>query len=228
MADFPTTSPVGRTDAIARAFRTNAEIGRTSDMSEPSTINPGPATTQGPRTFMHQTDTMGEKLSRYYYELGVKAAQQAFVSVKAPQPTAPKPQTAAQVGASKAQSQQLSAVPPSLPSLPKPQVAFKPPALQMPPSPVTATQQMMTARQTDVAQTGVGKAAGFNIGLTAPPKTRPGEIDPNNKDIVLGTNFEEPWHPDKRIGAVFDSFRSQKNHDVLNAGNEATLGTPEI
>jgi hypothetical protein len=171
---------------------------------------------------------MGEKLSmitaRAYYEAGVKAAEQAFAPVKASQPVAPKPQTAGQVGMAKAQSTSLSLSPPAPPAPPKPAISFKPPPLQMPPSPVTNTQQMMSARQTDVTQQGAAKAANFNMEMIPPPRPRPGEVEPNNRDVSPGTNFQEPRNPN-RIGSAFDGLREQRNHDVINAGNEASIGS---
>jgi hypothetical protein len=143
-----------------------------------------------------------------FYELGVKAAADTYAPVKPP--AAPKPTAASElsketgVSAQKATLQSPTAPKVQTPSLPPPPAApkFKPP---------------------DIGAK--FKLGSFNAGMSPKDKLRPGEIDPNNKDREVGTNFDDP-RPDNRIGAAFDSFRTVKNHDVLNDLGEATIGSP--
>jgi hypothetical protein len=55
----PTTSPQGRSDSIRRAFNTNSELGRDSNMSQPSTFNPGPKYKTDMGSLGNGTDSMG-------------------------------------------------------------------------------------------------------------------------------------------------------------------------
>lgn len=54
----PTTSSHGQSSAIRQAFNTNSELGRDSNMSQPSTINPGPKY-KTDMTLSSTTDSMG-------------------------------------------------------------------------------------------------------------------------------------------------------------------------
>ena len=55
----PTTSPQGRSSSIDQAWRTNSELGRDSNMSQPSTFNPGPKYKTDMGTLGNGTDSMG-------------------------------------------------------------------------------------------------------------------------------------------------------------------------
>lgn len=55
----PTTGAADRSDAIRRAFNTNSELGRDSNMSQPSTFNPGPKYKTDRGTLGNTTDSMG-------------------------------------------------------------------------------------------------------------------------------------------------------------------------
>jgi hypothetical protein len=55
----PTTGPQDRSNAIRRAFNTNAELGADSNMSQPSTFNPGPKYKTDMGSLGNGTDSMG-------------------------------------------------------------------------------------------------------------------------------------------------------------------------
>jgi len=74
---------------------------------------------------------------------------------------------------------------------------------------------------------GQNKESSFRLGLFPDPKPKPGEIQPTNGHRELGTNFETA-HYDRTVSRGFDALKSQKNLDMLNAGNEAAIGSPGV
>jgi hypothetical protein len=70
------------------------------------------------------------------------------------------------------------------------------------------------------------KTGEFNKEMHAKSKPEPGEIVPDNATQILGDNFSDNKNRDVSKG--FDNLVVQKNQDLLNAGNEASIGAPGV
>lgn len=161
------------------------------------------------------------------YELGCKAAAAQFQPVAPPKPAAAAPLRTAATPPPKLSQ------PPAPPTMP---LGIKPPAPmpQINPQPIPQLAGTMQQQQTQqaVAQpqkllNDAAKIGEFRLGLSPDPKLAPGEIRADNGRRVLGTNFDSPLQ-DRRVSQGFEALRVQKNQDMLNAGNEASLGAPGV
>lgn len=72
------------------------------------------------------------------------------------------------------------------------------------------------------------KAAMFNFGLLPEKKAAPGEIRPDNGRTMASITRNEGRDRMDLISQTFRSVETQKSLGSLNAGNEDTLGSPEV
>lgn len=68
------------------------------------------------------------------------------------------------------------------------------------------------------------KLAEWNWELTG-SRPKKDAISSDNGRRAYGTNFTEPGRQNRSVGQAFDSLNSTKPSDLINAGNEALIGT---
>jgi len=76
-------------------------------------------------------------------------------------------------------------------------------------------------------QDNVNKLGAFNLAMSGREKKKD-EYQPDNGEVVMGRNFTSSDKMDHTLGKAFDDLLVQKNTDLLNAGNEASFGTPGV
>lgn len=234
MSDLVTQRPPTSAD-MSNLFIQHAQFDQTSPMATPAAVNP----TLSPDAFAQGTP-MTEKtcnLLEWAYKQGAAAAGAQFKPVAPPQPkaTAPattQPQTAAKPAAVKptAPVQQMGPPPgvsqntSGVPGIP---AASVPPPKPIP-NPMGQLSQMAPAQIAATTPSPVPPTAKLSeFRLRPAARLAPGEIAPDN-GVSIGSVVRTPLDIDPAVKDGFDALRVPKNTDVMNAGNEALLGSPGI
>lgn len=207
-ADYAGGTQQGMT---SQAFNTNAALGNNSNVDAPA-INASLSNVPIPSRW--SSDSRGGG-----YDTSTKAAAAAS-AFKPVAPPTPKASTATTSGSSAAsQLPKLKSPSTLMPSVHKPGVPL-PGAKPAGPLPPTAPQAMSSA----ISGIQLQQAAQQPLKLFNPASKVGEEIHPTNGQIQMGTNFDIP--SDRSVSRGFDALKSQKNLDLLNAGNEASLEQP--
>lgn len=160
------------------------------------------------------------------YLAGKTAAEQKFAASPggatgfAPVPPPPAPR--APTPEKRTTASQPSAPTQPAPGTPKPATPMAAP----PGSPQAISQTLSSLGMQQAFVNPAMKTGEFNKEMHAKSKPEPGEIVPDNATQILGDNFSDNKNRDVSKG--FDNLVVQKNQDLLNAGNEASIGAPGV